>query len=128
MQVAEVIAQRSSATKRKVGAVAVDHYGYILSTGYNGTPPGTDNTCEDPLTNKTYPHVIHAEANCCSRMSLDAPVGVIYTTVAPCIECAKLIRIHHPYRVVYRNEFKNDLGKSFLEYYGIKVEMLKKEE
>jgi len=127
MQVAEVIAQRSSATKRKVGAVAVDENGYVLSTGYNGTLPGTDNTCEDPVTNKTYPHVIHAEDNMCRRLDDDSLVYAFYVTTAPCFNCAVKMSRFNPAIVYYDQEFKNNDGLMYLEDYGIEVVKLRRE-
>jgi len=100
MDTAERFAQLSSAKRLKVGAVVVkDHR--IISIGYNGTPSGWDNACEnvvqlsdDTVTTKTKDEVIHAEANAILKLAKSNEGGdgaVLFCTHAPCVECAKLI-------------------------------------
>lgn len=131
MDVAERFAQLSSAVRLKVGAVIVkDHR--IISIGYNGTPSGWDNVCEDVIeqhedggqVTKTKDEVIHAEANAISKLARSNEGGdgaVLFCTHAPCIECAKLIYGAGVRKVFYRDTYKNDNGVKFLEKSGIEV-------
>ena len=131
MDVAERFAQLSSAVRLKVGAVIVkDHR--IISIGYNGTPSGWDNVCEDVIeqhedggqVTKTKDEVIHAEANAISKLARSNEGGdgaVLFCTHAPCIECAKLIYGAGVRKVFYRDAYKNDNGVKFLEKSGIEV-------
>jgi len=121
MGVAEVLSQRSSATKRKVGAVAIFE-NELLGVGYNGTPPGTDNSCEDE-NNKTYPHVIHAEMNLC-RKGIDLSESTVYVTCAPCAECAWALTAAGVNRVVYRDDYKNTDGIEWLRSRSVEVSKL----
>ena len=132
MDVAERFAQLSSAGRLHVGAVVVkDHR--IISIGYNGTPAGWDNDCEDYYWNPdvegvvsmTKPEVIHAEANAISKLARDGESGwdsTLFCTHAPCIECAKLIYGAGITKVFYRDVYKNALGVEFLEKCGVDVE------
>lgn len=122
MDVAERFAQLSSAQRLQVGSIVVkDHR--IVSVGYNGTPAGWDNICEDENF-KTKPEVIHAEANAISKLARDGESGLgstLFCTHAPCIECAKLIYGAGIRKVFYRDIYKNDYGLRFLEQSGIEV-------
>lgn len=122
MDTAERFAQLSSAKRLQVGAVVVkDHR--IISIGYNGTPAGWDNGCEDD-DYKTKPEVIHAEANAIAKLARDGESGryaTLFCTHAPCIECAKLIAGAGIGKVYYRDVYKNDLGLAFLENSGVEV-------
>jgi dCMP deaminase len=132
LDVAERFAQLSSAVRLKVGAVVVKD-NRIISIGYNGTPAGWDNTCEDVVTShqegdgptlKTKDEVIHAEANAISKLarSNDGGDGAsLFCTHAPCIECAKLIYGAGIKQVFYRDLYKTDTGVKFLEKSGIDV-------
>ena len=123
MDVAERFAQLSSAKRLHVGAVVVkDHR--IISIGYNGTPAGWDNVCEDESF-KTKPEVIHAEANAISKLARDGESGsgsTVFCTHAPCIECAKLIYGAGVSKVYYRDVYRDTLGVDFLENSGVDVE------
>ena len=123
MDVAERFAQLSSAKRLHVGAVVVkDHR--IISIGYNGTPAGWDNVCEDDSF-RTKPEVIHAEANAISKLARDGESGngsTVFCTHAPCIECAKLIYGAGVSKVYYRDVYRDTLGVDFLENSGVDVE------
>lgn len=123
MDTAERFAQLSSAIRLKVGSVIVkDHR--IISIGYNGTPAGWDNACEDE-NNKTKPEVIHAEANAVTKLARDGESGkgaVLFCTHAPCIDCAKLIFGSGISKVFYRDVYKNEDGIRFLEQSNVDIE------
>lgn len=123
MDTAERFAQLSSATRLKVGSVVVKD-NRIISIGYNGTPAGWDNVCEDE-NNKTKPEVIHAEANAISKLARDGEAGLgatLFCTHAPCIDCAKLIYGAGIRNVFYRDVYKNTDGVEFLEKGGVVIE------
>ncbi len=119
IDIAKVIAQKSKATRLKVGAVIVDDKNRILSTGYNGTPYKTDNTCEE--NNTTLPYVLHAELNAIlfSKQSLDN--ATLYVTHSPCIHCAACIIQAGITTVVYETQYRDDAGIKYLETNNIKV-------
>ena len=92
LRMARIWAENSYCHRRKVGALVVKEK-MIISDGYNGTPSGFENICEDD-TNTTHPYVLHAEANAITmlaRRSNNSDGATLYVTAAPCIECAKLI-------------------------------------
>ncbi len=94
----------------------------IISDGYNGTPSGFENICED--NNVTKPYVLHAEANAITKVakSNNSSAGAtMYITASPCIECAKLIIQAGIKRVVYSEEYRNRDGIDLLERAGIDV-------
>jgi len=125
MKTAETFGSLSSAKKLKVGAIVVKE-DRIISIGYNGTPNGWGNECEDD-DHKTKPEVVHAEANCITKLarSVESAYGsTMYVTHAPCIECAKLIDGAGITKVFYREDFKNTKGLNFLILRGIAVEKL----
>lgn len=125
MNIARAIANRSYATKRKVGAIAVKD-GNVISMGYNGTPAGWDNRCEDE-NNKTYPHVIHAESNLVGKLAqsnVSSRNCVVYTTTAPCLGCSMQLYLAGVSRVVYDSDYKNDDGIHFLNKVGIGISKL----
>lgn len=123
MDTALRFAELSSAERLQVGAVIVkDHR--IISIGYNGTPHGWDNCCEDS-ENKTKPEVIHAEANAISKLAKSPESGedaTMYVTHSPCIECAKLILGAGISKVYYLEPYRNDDGISFLRRGMVKCE------
>ena len=140
MNIAEVTAKTSSASLLKVGAVAVKD-NRILSLGYNGTPPGFDNECEEKFYSddgslvddvgcydlKTRPEVIHAEQNAIYKMARDGQSALgadLFVTHAPCIECAKGIKTAGFKKVWYRNSYRSDEGIAFLEKLGVEVEKI----
>lgn len=127
---AKIYAGLSSARRMKVGCVIVRD-NRIISIGYNGMPAGWDNNCEDVVglpddqTLKTKKEVLHAEANAITKVarSTEQTEGaVLYSTCAPCIDCAKLIHQAGIKRVVYDHNFKSREGLTFLEKCGIVVE------
>lgn len=138
-RVAEETAKLSVARKLKVGAVIVKD-NRILSIGYNGTPSGWDNECENPqyelgeyepeITYKTKEEVLHAEANALMKLtqstesSLDAEM---FVTHVPCIECAKLIYQAGIKKITYINEYEASKGSGleFLKMAGVEVCPLK---
>lgn len=131
METAERFAQLSSAVRLQVGAVVVQD-NRIISIGYNGTPAGWDNNCEEKVwtqdgdfTLKTKDEVIHAEANAISKLARDGERGlgsVLFCTHAPCVECAKLIYGAGIKKVYYRNSYRNTDGVDFLTKCDIEVE------
>ncbi len=129
IEIAEVVAKTSTATRLKVGAVAVkDHR--ILSVGYNGTPPGFDNVCEtqnEDGSTVTRPEVIHAEQNAIYKMARDGQSALgadLFVTHAPCVECAKAIKTSGFRKVWYRNQYRSDDGIKFLQQLGVEVEKI----
>jgi dCMP deaminase len=133
MKVAETYASLSSANRLKVGSIIVKD-DRIISIGYNGTPAGWDNTCENVIgyelgqpVLKTKPEVIHAEMNAIGKLAKSAESGkdaTMYITHAPCFECAKLIHIAGIKKVFYREHYRNKDGLEFLDKCNIEVEKI----
>ena len=131
MDTAERFAQLSSAKRLQVGAVVVKD-NRIISIGYNGTPAGWSNECEeitlhsdDTVTTKTKDEVIHAEANAISKLarSNDSGLGsTMFISHAPCVHCAKLIYGAGISKVYYRNSYRDTDGIDFLTKCNIDVE------
>lgn len=97
--------------------------GMIISDGYNGTPSGFENVCEDE-TGVTKPYVLHAEANAITKLARsnnNSEGATIYITASPCIECAKLIIQSGITRVVYGEKYRLMDGIELLERAGIEV-------
>ena len=118
-------AKLSYAKRKKVGALLVKN-GMIISDGYNGTPSGFDNTCENE-NNKTLWYVLHAEANALmkvARSTQSAEGSTLYVTLSPCKECSKLIYQAGVERVVYCIDYKDSAGIDFLNKAGVKVEKI----
>lgn len=108
--------------RKKVGAIIVKDR-MIISDGYNGTPSGFDNCCEDE-NNLTYWHVLHAEANAIlkvARSTQSCEGASLYITLSPCKECSKLIHQSGIKRVVYQSGYKDDSGIQFLIKAGVEV-------
>ena len=124
MDTAERFAELSSAVRLKVGTVVVKD-NRVISIGYNGTPAGWDNECEDRLpdgSNKTKDEVIHAEAYAIMKLARDGESGAgaaVFVTHAPCIDCAKLIYGAGIKNLYYRNSYRDTAGLDFLEKCGI---------
>lgn len=120
IDIAERISMLSNAKRLKVGAIIVkDHR--IISMGYNGTPTGWDNVCEDE-NNKTKPEVIHAEMNCIQKLAKSNDSGedsVMFITHAPCMSCAKAIYGSGIKSVFYKDLYRNDEGLKFLNLCNI---------
>ena len=130
LQMARVWAENSYCVRRKVGALIVKDK-MIISDGYNGTPSGFENICEDDVTGKTKPYVLHAEANAITKVAKSAnncDGSTLYITAAPCIECSKLIIQAGIKRVVYGEKYRLTDGIDLLERAGVKVEYLPIEE
>ena len=130
LRMATVWAENSYCKRRQVGALIVKEQ-MIISDGYNGTPSGFENVCEDEH-NVTKPYVLHAEANAITKVaasSNSSKGATIYVTSAPCIECAKLIIQSGIRRVVYSEKYRMEDGCKLLERSGIQVDFieLKKE-
>lgn len=124
MEMAQVWAKNSYCERRQVGALVVKDK-MIISDGYNGTPCGFENVCEDPETGKTKPYVLHAEANAITKVAKSnnsSEGATLYVTAAPCIECAKLIIQAGIRRVVYMDDYRLMDGVNLLRRAGIAVE------
>ena len=108
--------------RKQVGAIIVKDR-MIISDGYNGTPSGFDNCCEDE-EGLTHWHVLHAEANAIlkvARSTQSCEGATLYITLSPCKECSKLIHQSGIKRVVYQHGYRDDSGVQFLEKAGIEV-------
>jgi len=126
LRMAKTWAELSHCTRKQVGALIVKE-GVIISDGYNGTPSGFDNNCEDK-NNKTHWYVLHAEANAILKLAKTTQGGTgstLYLTLSPCKECSKLVLQAGIKRVVYINKYKDDAGVEFLIQAGIEVEQIK---
>ena len=122
LQMSRIWAQNSYCQRRQVGALVVKN-GMIISDGYNGTPSGFENVCEDD-NGVTKPYVLHAEANAITKLarsSNNSEGSTIYITASPCIECAKLIIQAGIKRVVYGEKYRLTDGIELLERAGIEV-------
>lgn len=133
LKVAEIYASLSKAIRLKVGAIVVKD-NRVISIGYNGTPAGWDNTCEDITTEtingisysalKTKPEVIHAEANAIAKLAKSGESGQsaeMYITHAPCLECAKLIFTAGISKIYFKKKYRNNQGIEFLSKCGVEV-------
>ena len=122
LDMARIWAQNSYCQRRQGGALVVKN-GMIISDGYNGTPSGFENICEDD-NGITKPYVLHAEANAITKLarsSNNSDGSTIYITASPCIECAKLIIQAGIKRVVYGEKYRLTDGIELLERAGIEV-------
>ena len=129
MRMAKIWAENSYCIRRKVGALIVKDK-MIISDGYNGTPSGFENICEDE-NNKTKPYVLHAEANAITKVarSYNSSEGAtLYVTASPCIECSKLIIQSGIRRVVYSEYYHLTDGIELLEKAGIETVCIPAEE
>lgn len=125
MKMALIWAENSYCQRRQVGAILVKDQ-MIISDGYNGTPSGFPNNCEDDH-NTSLPYVLHAEANAITkvaRSSNNSEGATLYVTASPCIECAKLIIQAGIRRVVYYEEYRITDGIDLLRRAGITVEKI----
>ena len=113
----------SHCKRKKVGAIIVKN-NMIISDGFNGTPSGFDNNCEDSEGNTNW-YVLHAEANAILKVakSTNSCEGAtLYLTLSPCKECAKLIHQSGIRRLVYLKNYKDTTGLQFLENAGVKID------
>ena len=128
MKMAEIWSENSYCQRRKVGALIVKDK-MIISDGYNGTPSGFENVCEDEHY-VTKPYVLHAEANAITkiaRSSNSSDGATMYVTASPCIECAKLIIQAGVKRVVYGEKYRLEDGLEVLRRAHIEVTFIDKQ-
>ena len=122
MHMANIWAENSYCERRKVGALIVKDK-MIISDGYNGTPSGFENVCENE-DGFTKPYVLHAEANAITKIARsnnNSNGATMYVTASPCIECAKLIIQSGIKRVVYGEKYRLTDGIDLLERAGIET-------
>lgn len=122
LKMAQVWSENSYCVRRKVGALIVKDK-MIISDGYNGTPAGFENVCENDL-GQTKSYVLHAEANAITKVAKSnnsSEGATLYVTDAPCMECAKLIIQAGIRRVVYNKDYRNTEGLELLERAGIEI-------
>lgn len=125
LRMAAIWAENSYCQRRKVGALVVKEK-MIISDGYNGTPSGFENVCED-AHGVTHPYVLHAEANAITKLARsgnNSDQATLYVTASPCIECAKLIIQAGIRRVVYAEQYRLTDGLDLLRRAGVEVEHL----
>lgn len=118
-------AELSHCMRKKVGAIIVKD-GMIISDGYNGTPSGFDNCCENEL-GETQWYVLHAEANAILKVAKstnNCSGATLYLTLSPCKDCSKLVIQSGIKRVVFQNGYKDPEGINFLVQAGIEVEQI----
>jgi dCMP deaminase len=122
LEMALIWAKNSYCQRRQVGALIVKGK-MIISDGYNGTPSGFENVCEDE-NNVTKPYVLHAEANAITKVAKSnnsSEGSTLYVTSSPCMECSKLIIQSGIQRVVYCNVYHNTEGLDLLKRAGIEL-------
>ena len=122
MEMASVWARNSYCKRRQVGALIVKDR-MIISDGFNGTPSGFENVCEDE-NGVTKPYVLHAEANAITKVAKsgnNSDGSTLYVTSSPCLECSKLIIQSGIKRVVYQEEYRLTDGIDLLRKAGIEV-------
>ncbi|MDR3328064.1 MAG: dCMP deaminase family protein [Prevotellaceae bacterium] len=125
MRMARIWAENSYCERRKVGALLVKNK-MIISDGYNGTPSGFENNCEDE-NNNSKPYVLHAEANAITKIARShnsSDGATLYVTASPCIECAKLIIQAGISRVIYGEDYRIMDGLDLLKRAGIEVKLI----
>lgn len=136
MKMAQSVSDLSSAVRLQVGTVIVKDN--VVTFGYNGTPSGWDNVCEDETVElysgyegaihrtvlKTKPEVLHSEANALMKIAkstISSEGATLFCTHAPCIDCAKMIHQAGIFTVYYRDTYKNEFGLDFLIKSGVNV-------
>ncbi len=125
LKMAQEWAKLSYCKRKQVGALIVKDR-MIISDGYNGTPSGFENCCENEEGN-THWYVLHAEANAILKLAAStqsAKGATLYLTLSPCKECSKLILQAGITRLVYINEYSDDDGISFLKNHNIEIEQI----
>ena len=125
LRMAKTWAENSYCERRKVGALLVKDK-MIISDGYNGTPSGFENICEDE-NNVSKPYVLHAEANAITKVARSnnsSDGSTLYVTTLPCMECSKLIIQSGIKRVVYSEDYRIRDGLDLLRRAGIEVEQV----
>ena len=129
LEMATVWARNSYCKRRQVGALIVKDR-MIISDGYNGTPSGFENVCEDE-NGVTKPYVLHAEANAITKVAKSgnsSEGATLYVTASPCVERAKLIIQAGIRRVVYKDSYRLNDGIELLQRAGIEVEQVDEQE
>lgn len=129
MKMARTWAENSYCVRRQVGALMVKD-NMIISDGFNGTPSGFENVCEDE-NNVSKPYVLHAEANAITKIARSnnsSDGATLYVTASPCMECSKLIIQSGIKRVVYGEKYRLMDGVDLLERAGIQVDYMPFEE
>ena len=129
LRMARIWAENSYCQRRKVGALVVKDK-MIISDGYNGTPSGFENICEDE-DNTTKPYVLHAEANAITKLarsSNNSDNSTLYVTASPCIECSKLIIQAGIKRVVYAEKYRLEDGVELMKKANLEVRYLNPDE
>jgi len=125
LQMARIWADNSYCVRRQVGALIVKDR-MIISDGYNGTPSGFENICEDE-NNKTKPYVLHAEANAITKVAKSnnsSDGATLYVTSSPCMECSKLIIQAGIKRVVFSDAYRLQDGVMLLKQAGIEIKQI----
>ncbi len=123
LRMAKTWSELSFCERKKVGAIIVKD-GMIISDGFNGTPTGFDNCCEDENGNTNW-FVLHAEANAILKVAKsthNCKNSTLYLTLSPCKDCSKLVVQAGIERVVFINKYKDTSGIDFLSEAGVKVE------
>jgi len=129
LKMARIWAENSYCVRRQVGALIVKDK-MIISDGYNGTPSGFENICENDM-GITKPYVLHAEANAITKVAKSAnncDGGTLYVTTSPCMECSKLIIQAGIKRVVFAEKYHNTEGLDILSKVGVELVHLPLEE
>ena len=129
LKMARIWAENSYCVRRQVGALIVKDK-MIISDGYNGTPSGFENICENDM-GATKPYVLHAEANAITKVAKSAnncDGGTLYVTTSPCMECSKLIIQAGIKRVVFSEKYHNTEGLDILSKVGVELVHLPFEE
>ena len=129
LKMARIWAENSYCVRRQVGALIVKDK-MIISDGYNGTPSGFENVCENDM-GLTKPYVLHAEANAITKVAKSAnncDGATLYITTSPCMECSKLIIQAGIRRVVFSEKYHNTEGLDILAKVGVELVHLPLEE
>ncbi|MDL1913589.1 MAG: dCMP deaminase family protein [Bergeyella sp.] len=122
LQMAQEWAGLSYCERKQVGALIVKDR-MIISDGYNGTPAGSENRCEDDIGN-THWYVLHAEANAILKLATSTQSSkdaTLYVTLSPCKECSKLILQAGIRKIVYTERYKDNEGIDFLKKHGVEI-------
>jgi dCMP deaminase len=125
LRIAKEWAKLSYCTRKQVGAIIVKNR-MIISDGFNGTPSGFENYCEDDAGDTKW-YVLHAEANAIlkvARSNHGCDGATLYLTLSPCKECSKLIHQAGIKRLVFMNKYKDDEGLVFLEKAGVEIHQI----
>lgn len=127
LKMAQDWGQLSHCNRKQVGALIVKD-SMIISDGYNGTPTGFDNCCEDEEGDTLW-YVLHAEANAIMKVAKstnNSDGATLYITLSPCKECSKLVLQAGIKRVVYLKAYKDNSGLEFLEKAGVEIQHIEK--